>query len=132
MAKLTEAQIAVTLERLRGDYPSEVSQLEAHIEAVGSVDAFHQLIREVADALATSNLIVTAVQPVLDRGVKTMENSVVEDKRRNDLDEKKQDQQHELEVTKLKKITIPLAAAAGGGIITLVLQWLSVLSGISE
>lgn len=125
MAKMTEAQIAVTLERLRSEFPSEVSQIETHLEEMGSTDAFHQLIREVADALASSNLTVAAVQPVLDRGVVAMEAMVVEEKRRNDLEEKRQDQDYEIKITRLQKIIVPLVSAGGGGIITLLLQWIT-------
>jgi len=50
---------------------------------------------------------------------------VVEEKRRNDLEEKRQDQDYEIKITRLQKIIVPLVSAGGGGIITLLLQWIT-------
>jgi len=114
MNRLNEARIAVMLAKMRETYPTEVAQLEGHLEAIGGASAFSVLIEKVAAALAINSVTLGTAQPVLERGVVAMEKMASAEIKANELEERRQLHEHEIRLVKWRNIAVPSVTAVLG------------------
>lgn len=96
MPRMTAGQLALAIEKIRAQDPQIAHDLEAHLESVNarldaaeSDDSFTILVREVAEGLAVTRTFLELHKPLHERGVAAMERIATEEKRHNDLDERK-------------------------------------------
>jgi hypothetical protein len=100
MSRLRPAEIAEILIRLRLDHAADADRLREHIDAMGAEDGMFMLIREMVEATAASTAaeagtarLLEAWQLIIARVVDTLDHLAVEEKRRNDLEERRLDQE---------------------------------------
>lgn len=123
MSKLKPTEVALILERVRKVAPSEAETLTTHIESLGSEDGMMQLVREMVEAKqqsiaaeAKTDATLQAWKPVMDAVATAISKIATEEKRRNDIEERKLSMQHETQSTVMEKIIVPLITAVAGAI----------------
>ncbi len=123
MSKLKPAEVALILERIRKVAPSEADSLTAHIESLGSEDGMMQLVREMVEAKqqsiaaeAKTDATLQSWKPVMDAVATAISKIATEEKRRNDIEERKLNMANETKNTVLEKIAVPIFTAVAGAI----------------
>jgi hypothetical protein len=123
VSKLKPTEVALILERVRKTAPSEAESLTTHIESLGSEDGMMQLVREMVEskqqsiaAEAKTDTTLQAWKPVMDAVATAISKIATEEKRRNDIEERKLGMEHETRSTVLEKMLVPLVSAIAGAI----------------
>jgi len=130
MPRLKPAEIAVILERIRAEFPTEVGALEAHIDSVDTEDALLSVVREMIESKEQSKAaemetarILNSWKPTLDASAAALAKLAEEERRRNDLKKRELDRQeridtqkHEVKKIRLQQILVPIATAIAGAI----------------
>lgn len=126
-ARLTTSEVAILLDRLRRVAPDEAERLSQHIELIGSEDALLTYLKQMVEATTLSKAaeettagILAAMQPVMAAAASALEKIAIEDKRRNDLEEKRADREHadavQIRNLRYNKVIVPIASAIAGAI----------------
>jgi hypothetical protein len=123
VSKLKPTEVALILERVRKVAPSEAESLTTHIESIGSEDGMMQLVREMVEAKQQSNAAeaktdatLQAWKPVMDAVATAIAKIATEEKRRNDIEERKLSMQQETKSTLIEKVVVPIISALAGAI----------------
>jgi hypothetical protein len=123
--RLKPADVAILLERLRGDHPSEVEALTSHIESLGTEDALLSLVREMIESKEQSRAaeeatakVLESWRPIMVAVEQALTRMAAEESRRNDLKERELNRLDKLDEQKgenrnlaLQHVVIPIVSA---------------------
>lgn len=128
MPRLKPAEIAIILERMRGQYPTEVERIEKHIDAAETEDALLSLVREMIESKEQSRAAeektvqtLAGLRPVMEASAAALSKLAEEEGRRNDLKKRELDRQdkldehqHDIKKIQYAKVIVPIVTAVAG------------------
>lgn len=123
MSKLTPAEVALILERIRPSFPADTERLSAHVDTLGNEDALIELVREMVEATTASRAsedktvhILATFQPIVEGSRMALEKLAKEEERRNSIEERKMKLAEDANQLWYTKFVAPMVTAIAGAI----------------
>ena len=123
MGRLRPAELALILDRVKKTHPSEAEMLQAHVDSASAEDQVMQLVREMVEAKqqsiaaeARTEATLQAWKPVMEAVAAAISKIASEEKRRNDIEERKITMSRETRGSIMDRVVVPLISAIAGAI----------------
>lgn len=128
MPRLKPAEIAIILERMRGQYPTEIERIEKHIDAADTEDALLSLVREMIESKEQSRAAeektvqtLSGLRPIMEASAAALSKLAEEEGRRNELKKRELDRQdkldelqHDIRKIQYAQVIVPIVTAVAG------------------
>jgi hypothetical protein len=123
VGRLRPAELALILDRVKKTHPSEAEMLQAHVDSASAEDQVMQLVREMVEAKqqsiaaeARTEATLQAWKPVMEAVAAAISKIASEEKRRNDIEERKITMSRETRGSIMDRVVVPLISAIAGAI----------------